>query len=105
MAGLDCAEVSAAAWPSLRHGIRGTVTVDDGQVRAAMRELAAAGMAIGESGAAPVAALRALMREPACAGLREAAGIGPATRALLVATEGPTDPAGHRAALAGAVTD
>jgi len=29
MAGLDCAEVSAAAWPSLRAGIHATVTVDD----------------------------------------------------------------------------
>ena len=42
MAGLDCAEVSEAAWPSLRAGIRGTVTVSDAEARAAMRELAAA---------------------------------------------------------------
>src|SRR5690606_29718401 len=60
MAGLDCAEVSPAAWPSLLTGVRGTVTVDEDEVQAAMRELAAAGMAIGESGAAPLAALRAL---------------------------------------------
>ena len=100
MAGLDCAEVSEAAWPSLRAGMRGTVTVSDGETRAAMRELAAAGLAIGDSGAAPLAALRALATDPECAALREAAGIGPRSRVLLIATEGPTDPDGYRATVA-----
>ena len=93
MAGLDCAEVSPAAWPTLRDGIHGTVTVSDDDVRAAVRELAAAGLAIGESGAAPLAALRAL----AAGG--GAAGLGPSSRVLLVATEGPTDPETYRAAV------
>ncbi len=78
MAGLDCSEVSIAAWPSLRDGIHATVTVDDAQAAAAMRELAVAGLTIGESGAAPLAALRA------------GAGLGPASRVLLIATEGAT---------------
>ena len=99
MAGLDCAEVSEAAWPALRDGIHGTITVSDEEARAAMRELASAGLAIGESGAAPLAGLRALARDPGCAALREAVGFGAATRVLLVATEGPTDPAGYRAAV------
>jgi diaminopropionate ammonia-lyase len=81
MAGLDCAEVSSAAWPSLRDGIHSTVTVTDAEAHAAMRDLADAGMRIGESGAAPLAALRALGAKP-----------GPGARVLLVATEGPTDP-------------
>jgi diaminopropionate ammonia-lyase len=89
MAGLDCAEVSIAAWPDLRAGIRGTVTVDDDEVRAAMAELASAGLRIGESGAAPLAALRRLMADPDAAALRrEAVGVG--GRVLLVATEGRT---------------
>jgi diaminopropionate ammonia-lyase len=92
MAGLDCAEVSTAAWPTLRDGIHGTVTVGDDEVAAAMRELAAAGLAIGESGAAPLAALRALGADEACTPLRESVGLGPTSRVLLVATEGPTDP-------------
>ena len=58
MAGLDCAEVSAAAWPDLRAGISGTVTVSDDEAADAQRELEAAGLYIGESGAAPLAALR-----------------------------------------------
>jgi diaminopropionate ammonia-lyase len=86
MAGLDCAEVSPAAWPLLRDGIATTVTVSDAEAHAAMRELAAAGLAIGDSGAAPLAALRKL----------DLAG---ARRALLVATEGVTDPAGYRAVI------
>jgi diaminopropionate ammonia-lyase len=91
MAGLDCAEVSAAAWPSLRTGIHGTVTVGDAEVHAAMRDLAAAGLAIGDCGAAPAAALRALATEQACRPLRDSAGVGPQSRVLLIATEGPTD--------------
>jgi diaminopropionate ammonia-lyase len=92
MAGLDCAEVSAAAWPELRAGILGTVAVTDAEAHAAMRELAAAGLRIGDCGAAPLAALRALATEDACGQLRAAAGLGAGSRVLLVATEGPTDP-------------
>lgn len=84
MAGLDCAEVSIAAWPSLRDGIHGTVTIDEAEARAAVNELARAGFAIGESGAAPLAALRRLAMDRECAPLR------PAARVLLIATEGPT---------------
>ena len=97
MAGLDCAEVSEAAWPTLVAGIHGTVTVSDAAAHAAMRELAAAGLEIGDSGAAPLAALRALARSPEAAPLRAAVGLDATTRVLLVATEGPTDPAGYRA--------
>jgi diaminopropionate ammonia-lyase len=100
MAGLDCAEVSAAAWPTLRAGITGTVAVADAEVHVAMRALAAAGLAIGESGAAPLAALRALVSEGACAALRDAVGLGAGTRALLILTEGPTDPDAYRRVLA-----
>ncbi|HEU0335909.1 MAG TPA: pyridoxal-phosphate dependent enzyme [Gaiellaceae bacterium] len=91
MAGLDCAEISPAAWPSLRHGVDGVVTVDDAEAAAATAELEQLGLEIGASGAAPLAALRALATDPACAALRAAVGLGPAGRVLLVATEGRTD--------------
>ena len=90
MAGLDCAEVSPPRGPRCAHGIDGTVTVDDAEAAAAMRELARHGLAIGDCGAAPLAALRALATDPACAGLRAAVGLGPSSRVLLVASEGPT---------------
>jgi diaminopropionate ammonia-lyase len=99
MAGLDCAEVSDAAWPSLRAGIHGTITVTDSETHAAMRELAAAGLAIGDCGAAPLAALRALASDAGCAGLRAAVALGPASRVLLIATEGPTDPEAYASTL------
>ena len=92
MAGLDCAEVSEAAWPDLRDGIHGTVVVHDEEAHAAMRELAARGLSIGDSGAAPFAALRVLRDDPHAAALRDAVSLG---RVLLVATEGPTDPASY----------
>jgi diaminopropionate ammonia-lyase len=76
MAGLDCAGPSALAWPELRDGLYGTVTVTDDQAAAAVRELASHGLAIGESGAAALAALHEL-------------DVGD-QRVLLIASEGPT---------------
>jgi len=99
MAGLNCSEISASAWPSLRDGIRGMVTVTDAEAHAAMRELAGAGLVIGDCGAATLAALRALATEPGCAGLRQAVGLGPHRRVVLVASEGATDPAAYERAV------
>jgi diaminopropionate ammonia-lyase len=90
MAGLDCAEVSVTAWPTLRDGVLGTVTVSDDEVAVAVRDLRAAGFTIGESGAAPLAALRALVTDEECVPLRALVGIDRETRVVLVATEGPT---------------
>ena len=95
MAGLDCAEVSPAAWPSLRRGIAGTVTISDNEADTAMRELSANGLTIGESGAAPLAALNALQNDADCRALREHLATGRHTRVLLVASEGPTATQAH----------
>jgi diaminopropionate ammonia-lyase len=90
MAGLDCAEVSPAAWPYLHRGIAGTVTITDDEAEAAMRELSANGLTIGESGAAPLAGLRALHNDQDCRGLREQLATNRRARVLLIATEGTT---------------
>ena len=87
MAGLDCAEVSPAAWPSLGHVIASTVTISDTVADTAMRELAANGLTIGESGAAPLAGLRTLQNDKDCRGLREHLATNRQTRVLLIATE------------------
>jgi diaminopropionate ammonia-lyase len=84
MAGLDCAEVSPAAWPDLHHGIHAGVAVSDAEVHRAMRDLAARGHAIGDCGAAPLAALQHLDRDL----------LG--DDVVLIATEGVTDPEGYR---------
>jgi diaminopropionate ammonia-lyase len=99
MAGLNCSEISASAWPSLHDGIHGMLTVTDAEAHAAMRELAGAGLVIGDCGAATLAALRALASEPECAGLRDAVGLGAHSRVVLVATEGATDPAAYERAV------
>lgn len=90
MAGLDCADVSEAAWPSLRAGIHGTVTITDDETSRAMAELERRGLAIGESGAASLAALRRLVVEEECRALREAVSLSAGSRVLLIATEGRT---------------
>ena len=66
------------------------MTVTDAEVADAVRELGAAGLAIGESGAAPLAALRALVTDTECNALRVACGLGTDSRVALVATEGLT---------------
>lgn len=93
MAGLDCGTASAVAWPVLRAGLTGAIQVPDEPVHQSMRDLAALGFAIGDCGAAPLAALRALAGDPRRDHLR----LGPATRVLLLATEGITDPVAYRA--------
>jgi diaminopropionate ammonia-lyase len=95
MAGLNCAEISSTAWPTLQAGIKGMVTVSDGDVHHDMRFLAAQGLALGDCGAAPVTALRRLAAESDAADLRAAVRFGPTTRVLLIGTEGPTDPKGY----------
>jgi diaminopropionate ammonia-lyase len=96
MAGLDCAEISTSAWPTLRDGLHGMVTVSDAETHAAMRRLAAQGFEIGDCGAATLAALEALATEGECRDLRRAVGLGSETRVLLVASEGASDPEGYR---------
>jgi diaminopropionate ammonia-lyase len=90
MAGMDCAQVSPAAWPSLRPGIAGTVLVTDAELPVAATELRELGMDPGECSAATVAALHIVARHQAAAPLRERLRIGPESRVVLVATEGPT---------------
>ena len=49
----------------------------------------------GDCGAASLAALRALMRDPECAELARSAALGPASCVLIVSTEGATDPGSY----------
>ncbi len=91
MAGLNCATPSQVAWPLLAPGLATLVAVTDDEARQAVRELAALGLAVGETGAAALAGLTALVRQ----------GRGPGAEAtvLLLCTEGVTDPVGWRGIL------
>jgi diaminopropionate ammonia-lyase len=97
MAGLNCGTPSSAAWPSLLHGMDAFAAVEDERAREAMRLLARAGVVSGESGAAGLAGLLELMEGRQSEGTRAALGIGPASRVLLLCTEGATDPRGYEA--------
>jgi diaminopropionate ammonia-lyase len=88
MAGLDAGTPSAVAWPTLARGLAGVVVVDDEEADRAARDLATLGIEAGESGAAGLSGLRALLEDAACAGVRPAR----LRQALVVVTEGATDP-------------
>ncbi len=95
MAGLACGEASPLAWRVLEPAVDGFCCVDDAQALAAMRVLAAGRdndmpLLAGESGAAGLAGLRALLGD---ADARRAAALDADSRVLLVNTEGATAPA------------
>lgn len=100
MAGLRAQEVSRAAWPLLAARAAAAVLIDDDDAAAAVRELAAAGVIAGESGAAGLAGLAA----SAAGAARAALGLGPGTWAAVINTEGATDRARY-AAIVGAAAD
>lgn len=91
MAGLNCGTPSPVAWPTLERGIDLFLAVDDEYAREAMRLMAQDGIVAGESGAAGLAGLLALLREEYPEALR----LTPDTRILLFNTEGATDPEGY----------
>jgi diaminopropionate ammonia-lyase len=87
MAGLNCGTVSVVAWPAVSRGVDLFVAVDDADAEQAMRDLAAIGVTAGETGAASLAGLRAAAQSDAI----ELAG----RRALVLCTEGATDPVAY----------
>ncbi|GGT40454.1 pyridoxal-phosphate dependent enzyme [Nonomuraea spiralis] len=99
MAGLNCGEVSLVAWPALQQGVRAATRVSDLEVAAAVRDLAALGVATSESGAAGLAGLRRLRLDSRAGSL-----LRPRSTLVLFDTEGVTDPAGYEAILAGSST-
>jgi diaminopropionate ammonia-lyase len=98
MAGLACGEASPLAWRFLEPGADFFMTVEDEDAVQAMQVLAQ-GNAIdppivsGESGAAGLAGLTCLMRDP---DLAHQAGLGSHSSLLLISTEGATAPAAYR---------
>jgi diaminopropionate ammonia-lyase len=87
MAGLNCGTVSIVAWPVLERGVDVFVALGDGEAERAMRDLATIGIVAGETGGAGLAGLRALVEHGASVGIDL---LG--RRALVLCTEGATDP-------------
>jgi diaminopropionate ammonia-lyase len=92
MAGLNCATPSLVAWPLVSRGIDAYLAVPDERVPEAMRLLAADGIVAGETGAAALAGMLALLDDPTLEPARGELGLDSATRVLLLCTEGATDP-------------
>lgn len=101
MAGLNCGRVSLAAWPTIRRGVELFMTVTDRYTEEAMRLLARPSggdpkIVAGESGAAGLGGLLALLQAPEFGAARDFLHLGATSRVLLINTEGATDPAGYQ---------
>jgi diaminopropionate ammonia-lyase len=92
MAGLNCANVSLTAWPSMKVGIDVATVIEDAAAAEAMQVLALDGLEAGETGAAAIGALFAL----ADAGELSTVGLSPESTALCICTEGVTDPVNYQ---------
>lgn len=100
MAGLNCGNVSGLAWPRVSAGVDAFVAIPDDAAEGAMRDLSAIGIEAGESGAAGLAGLAAWaaggaegLRDP---GERGGLGALAASTAMVICTEGATDPAAYQ---------
>ena len=92
MAGLNCGRVSMVAWPIAARGIDAFLAIPDERAREAMRALARLGVVAGETGAAGLAGLIELLTGPENAQRRAELDLNQNSRALIIVTEGATDP-------------
>src|SRR5262245_44254145 len=88
MAGLNCGLASLLALPTVAASFDAFLAIDDDRCRQAIRALAAAGLDVGETGAAALAGLLALVDEH-----RDELPVPNTATVLLLVTEGVTDPA------------
>lgn len=96
MAGLNCGRPSLIAWPIVSRGIHSFLAIPDERAREAMRALAAEGIVAGETGAAGLAGLIEILTGDGNRKYRSALGVTDETRAILLVTEGATDPAAYQ---------
>ena len=101
MAGLACGEPSITSWQILKDKVTAFASLPDRVAADGMRVLGAPlpgdpRVISGESGAAPLGFLYALMRDEELAPLREKLKLGKDSRVLLFSTEGATDPENYR---------
>jgi diaminopropionate ammonia-lyase len=88
MSGLNCGIPSPVAWPLVSRGIDAFIAVDDERARTAVRALAGEGIVAGECGAAGLAGLMTWAES--------FGGDLSGKRALIITTEGATDPEAYR---------
>lgn len=98
MGGLRCGEMSPVTFETLSTLVDAFLAIDDRWALHAVRLLALPGngdpaIAAGATGAAALGGLLACVQDPALAEPRRALDLSPRTRALVLVTEGVTDPA------------
>jgi diaminopropionate ammonia-lyase len=91
MGRLCCGVASLVAWPIMSQGIDVFVAIDDDWARKAMRELAGARVVSGETGAAGVAGLLALLTDGEKDEHRRLLGLTQDAHVVVISTEGATD--------------
>lgn len=96
MAGLNCGTPSPVAWPVVSQGVDWFVSIDDEWATQAMRMLAGAGVAAGETGSAALGGLSAFATGPGSPDRRADARLDERSTVLVLCTEGATDPEAYR---------
>ncbi len=95
MAGLNCGTPSLIAWPLISTGIDLFVAIEDEWAKRGMRDLAMIGLVTGETGAAGIGGLAALLTAPPFQTMSSTLRIDTSTRVLVICTEGATDPVAY----------
>jgi diaminopropionate ammonia-lyase len=95
MAGLNCDTPSLIAWPIVSKGIDLFMSIEDEWACQGMHTLASLDLIAGETGAAGLGGLLALLDDPSMSAARASLGIDYSTRILVICTEGATDPVAY----------
>ena len=95
MAGLNCDTPSLIAWPIVSKGVDLFISIEDEWACQGMRKFASFGLVSGETGAAGLGGLLALLDDPSMGAVRASLGINYSTRILVICTEGATDPVAY----------
>jgi diaminopropionate ammonia-lyase len=95
MAGLNCDTPSLIAWPIVSKGVDLFISIEDEWACKGMRTLAAIGLVSGETGAAGIGGILALLNDPSMRAAHASLEINNTTRILVICTEGATDPVAY----------
>ena len=88
MSGLNCGTPSLLAWPLIRDGLDGAMSLDDEDAIRAARDLASLGVAAGPCGGSGLAAARLLLTGDGATARRSHLRIDSSSTLLLIITEG-----------------
>ncbi|MDQ4045069.1 MAG: diaminopropionate ammonia-lyase [Chloroflexota bacterium] len=92
MSGLNCDQPSPVAWPVLAAGLSASISIPDDAAKEAMRILARNEVVAGETGAASLGGLLAIVNASDATNLRSRLHLDKRASVLILATEGATDP-------------